>query len=161
MGMVTEFMAYITDIIRIGFGPRKDSKSSTNQAVSFNRLNAVIGTFPDFEISYPLMSVSQGKLTRVKELTVAALASAKLKFTWFIDMYTSIQGSPTDDLIVLVYNPALHEFGRSVRDAKRSAGTFTMQLPQDFSGADVHCYLFFVSATGAVSNSVHMEVTVL
>jgi hypothetical protein len=154
-GMVTRLLGYISDLIDIGFQEHKLTESPMNAAVSYNLKYAITGISPDFNINMPELSFSRGKLIAPKSITVATLAGAKVTFTWTANANALKLTDPADQLMILVYNPSKNEFATEMNVATRSALTYTMQLPSDFSKDEVHCYLAFAGTDGKVSNSIY------
>ncbi|SFE98337.1 hypothetical protein SAMN05518672_113150 [Chitinophaga sp. CF118] len=154
-GMVTGFLGYFGDLIEIGFQTHKIPGSAMNAAVAYNLKYAVTGVSPNFSINYPELSFSRGKLIGPKNSAIQALAGANIKFTWLANPAALKLTNPTDQLQILVYNPAKNEFATEVSAALRSDLTYTLQLPHDFSGDKVHCYMAFADIEGRVSDSLY------
>jgi hypothetical protein len=154
-GMVTSLLGYISDLIDIGFQEHKLAESPMNAAVAYNLKYAVTGASPDFSINMPELSFSRGKLIPPKSITVATEAGAKVKFTWTANANALKLTDPADKLMILVYNPSKNEFATEINVATRSALIYTVQLPADFTGDEVHCYLAFAGLNGKVSNSIY------
>jgi hypothetical protein len=154
-GLVTHLLGYISDLIDIGFQDHKASESAMNAAVSYNLKYAVTGVSPDFSLDLPQLSFSRGNLVGPKSLAVEALAGAKVKFTWTASEVVEKMTNPEDMLMVLVYNSEKKEFITRINAASRSALTYTIQLPVDFTGDEVHAYLAFAGIMGKVSDSTH------
>ena len=159
--LVTDILAYIGHILNIGFATTKKRVSAMNEAVSYNLLNAITGVSPVFTIDFAKMSISRGKLAAFKELVVGSDTQSEIKLSWNPQIQTSSHGSPTDQLTIVVYEPTTKEFVTLTDAAMRSAGEYDMTVPADFGGKQVHCYVFFKSAT-RVSNSEYVgPVTVI
>jgi hypothetical protein len=154
-GMVTSLLGYISDLIDIGFQEHDVAESAMNAAVAYNLKYAVTGVSPDFSINLPLLSFRRGKLVGPKNTVVEAVAGAKIKFTWIANVDAQKLTHPADMLMVLVYNSKKNEFITKINAASRSALTYTMQLPVDFAGDEVHAYLAFAGIEGKVSDSIH------
>jgi hypothetical protein len=154
-GMVTHLLGYISDLIDIGFQDHKISESAMNAAVAYNLKYAVTGLSPDFSINLPELSFSRGKLIGPKSVTAQALAGAKVKFSWTASEDVRKLTNPADSLMIMVYNSEKTEFITSTNVASRSALTYTIQLPVDFTGDEVHTYLAFAGIEGKVSDSIY------
>ncbi|MBB5436914.1 hypothetical protein HDC92_000578 [Pedobacter sp. AK017] len=74
-----------------------------------------------------------------------------IKFSWLGTLATEI-GAPTDMATVVVYNPVKGQFVTLVGAAARSALTYSLLVPGDFSGDEVHAYISFVSADGKMAS---------
>lgn len=154
-GMVTNLLGYFSDLIEIGFQDHKEPESSMNAAVSYHLKNAITGVSPDFSIDLSQLSFSRGKLIAPKSIAVQTVAGAKVTFTWTASDEVQKLTNPADMLMVLVYNPEKKEFITRIDAAPRSALTYTIQLPSDFAGDEVHGYLAFEGAEGKVSDSIY------
>lgn len=154
-GLMTSFLSYFSDLTEIGFSSQTSVGSAMNAAVSYNLKNAITGISPNFSINYSELSFSRGKLTGPKDSEVEALPDAKLKFTWTANPAALKLTDPTDQLLILVYNPGRDEVITAIKVATRSALTYTLQLPQEFSGEEVYNYIAFARTDGRVSNSVY------
>jgi hypothetical protein len=157
-GMVTSLLAYISDLIDIGFQEHKVSESAMNAAVAYNLKYAVTGVSPDFSINLPQLSFSRGKLIGPKSIAAEALAGAKVKFTWTASEDVRKLTNPADLLMIMVYNSEKTEFITGINAASRSALTYTIQLPVDFTGDEVHAYVAFAGIEGKVSDSIYAGV---
>ncbi|HKG05833.1 MAG TPA: DUF6266 family protein [Pedobacter sp.] len=145
-GLITGWMAQISQFIRIGFEDHSPEMSAWNAAISYNFLNSITGVAPNFTIDYPKVLFSQGKLAKGKSVEMATTTDAQLDFSWAAGVPALFMGAPTDKLVVIVYNPAKQEWAVSIGDAMRSTLSFDMVLPVDWSGDSVYPYVSFISA---------------
>lgn len=146
------FMSWISPIIRTGFqNAHEEKQSAFNAAFRVNYKNAITGVAPNFTIDYPEFAYSKGRLSGAYGVVVEASVVAQLEFNWLATLGTGI-GGPTDMATIVVYNPAKDMFTSLVGAAARSALTYTLILPADFSGDMVHCYISFVSANGKLTS---------
>jgi hypothetical protein len=161
-GLVTSFLSYISDLTAIGFSKHNTLGSAMNAAVAYNLKYAVTGTSPLFGINYPALSFSRGKLIGAKNNSIQAVAGIGVQFSWLAADAALKLTDPEDQLLLLVYNPAQNEFVSSINEAVRTDLTYTLELPPDFSGDEVHCYIAFASIDGRVSDSVYAgKITIL
>ena len=154
-GLITSLLGYVGDLIDIGFHEHSTDTSPMNAAVSYNLKYAVTGISPDFDINLPMLSFSRGKLTAPRGVDVQPVIGAKITFSW-MDTGETKFSKPTDPLMIMVYNPSKNEFVTSIAATTRSALSYTLQLPADFTPDEVHCYLSFARADGKVSDSVYV-----
>jgi hypothetical protein len=126
-----------------------------NDAVAYNLRNAITGVSPDFSIDLPKLSFSRGKLIAPKSISTQPVAGAKITFTWTASDEVQKLTNPADMLMVLVYNPLKNEFVTRMGITPRSALTYTIQLPLDFTGDEVHTYLALEGIEGKVSDSIY------
>lgn len=169
MYLVVQFLQTCTDYIRIGFKGYAVKMSAFNAATSYNYHNGITGEYPELWYDYAGILVSRGKLTAVNDATCSAPAAKRVGVTW-IDNTGDGNASSADTAMLLVFNPAKMRSVYLFQGANRSAGSVEMDVPRDFSGDEVHCYLSFADfgnlvsgqAKDYVSNSVYAgSVTVL
>ena len=153
-GLVTSQLAYFSDLIDIGF--RDYSVAPMNLAVSYNLENAVTRDSPNFTINFSKLSFSRGKLAAPRNVAAESVADAKMVFTWTASDNVQKLTHPADMLMVLIYNPAKQDCITSINAAKRADLTCTIQLPLDFAGDEVHCYVAFEGIEGKVSDSIYV-----
>ncbi len=153
-GIMTHLMGYIADIIERGFQNHSETQTAMNAAVAYNLKNAVTGVSPNREIDYTALTLSRGRINKLKNVSVAAEAGAKLKFSW-ANYGLNLFSSDLDKVTLVVYNPELGEFSTLIDAAPRSALTYDLQVPLDFSGSDVHCYVMVTTASGEACDSIY------
>ena len=162
MLLVLQFLQTCTDFIRIGFKGYAIKMSAFNAATSYNYHHGITGEYPDLTYDFSGILASRGKLTAVDSATCSAPAALKVAVSW-TDNTGIGNASSTDTAMLLVFNPEKTRSVYRLQGAIRSDGTVEMDLPQDFSGDEVHCYLAFADfgnlVTGQskdyVSNSVY------
>jgi len=84
-GLVTEIISRIKVFIDEGFTPKSKYLSPVNTAVQYNLNNAVKGVSPTFEIDFPKMLISNGKMVGVVDATVKAVAERNVTVSWSTD----------------------------------------------------------------------------
>jgi len=155
-GLVTSFLSWISGLIDKGFQEREQRQSPMNKAVQYNLLNAVTGVSPDFTINFARLKFSVGKCPLPSNMGAEGMPGAKINFVWGIS-YESKYGKDTDLVSLMVYNAEKDRFVVLENAAGRTELGFVLQLPADFVGDTVHCYLNFISVTGqVVSNSEYL-----
>jgi hypothetical protein len=169
MHLVVQFLLTCTDFIRIGFKGYAVKMSAFNAATSYNYHNGKAVEYPELLYDYAGFLVSRGKLTAVNDATCSAPAAQRVGVSW-IDNTGNGNASSTDTVMLLVFNPARMSSVYLFQGAFRSDGIVEIDVPKDFSGDEVHCYLSFadfgnlVTVLGKdyVSNSVYAgSITVL
>ncbi len=128
-------------------------KTGYNSAHSYNLKNALTGVGDTLEIDYSMVLVSRGDLPAAIGMLASSAAAATLNLDW-----TNNEGKgkakATDQLMVLVFCPALAEASYSIADATRLDETLVLDLPEEFSTTTVEVYTGWLSADGKeVSNS--------
>jgi hypothetical protein len=150
MHLVVQFLQTCTDFIRIGFRGYAIKMSAFNAATSYNYHNGIAGEYPELLYDYAGLLVSRGKLTAVNDATCSAPAALRVAVSW-IDNTGDGNASKADTAMLLVFNPEKMRSVYLFQGAIRSDGSVEMDLPRDFSGDEVHCYLGFADFTNLVT----------
>ncbi|MGE5427515.1 MAG: DUF6266 family protein [Methylococcaceae bacterium] len=146
---MVRFLRPMTNILRVGFKKQAVKMSAFNAATSYNLSHAINGFYPDFEIDYSKVMVSQGKLPGAINPQVSCPAGGKMKFTWQ-DNSSEKGAMPDDRALLVVYD---QENGKVITEMKgnlRASQSQVITLPSSFEGAEVHCYLAFQNANQTV-----------
>ncbi len=118
-----------------------------NVALSENLKNAITGSFPDFTVDFPSVSLSSGVLPLPSNLAVAAAAGLKVDFSW-TDNSGKGKSDKTDKVFTMAFCPELDEVEYTLGDATRENAALSMPLPAEWESKDVETYLFLVSVNG-------------
>jgi hypothetical protein len=78
---------------------------------------------------------------------------AQLDFAWSAAIPSLKAGAGTDKLVLIVYNPSKQEWEVSVGAAMRSALSYDLMLPLDWSGDSVQVWCSFVSADNKMAGT--------
>jgi hypothetical protein len=155
---VIRFLQPLTDFIRLGYKSQAQGKTAFNAAMSYLYHNAVSGTYPDLVIDFSKVVLSKGSLTGAYNASASA-SGTNLLLSW-ADNSADGSAKASDVAMVAVYHPLLVDAYFSLNAAKRSDAGVELQLPQHFSGGEVHVYLSFMAldalgsqAMKSVSNS--------
>lgn len=156
MKVVNAFCKNVKPFILYGFAQHIEGTdlSQSNVAVSYNKLNALKGTYPDIQMDYPKASLSEGPLLQADALEVAVVPEG-LKFNWYVD--PNLQWPDfTDQVMMMAYFPALNKTVYQLFGAERSAGTATLKVNAVLLNEHVETYVAFISADRKqVSDSVY------
>ncbi|WEK20923.1 MAG: DUF6266 family protein [Candidatus Pedobacter colombiensis] len=157
-GLIMGFLSSFSDLIEMYYNHRSATKSPMNEAVSYHLKEAVIGVGPNFTIDYPKVKFSRGKLVLPAAMQVGATATATVDFEWNHTVGDNRFRDATDLVNLLVYNPTKKQFVTLMEAAPRSAEVYSLQLPIEFSGDNIHCYMNFSSALkkGVASDSFYV-----
>jgi hypothetical protein len=147
--------------IRIGFKRYAYKKSEFNAAMSYTIRNAIVGTYPNYEIDYSKLLVSRGTLTGANSAT-ATPQTGKIKLAWE-DNSGIGEAQPTDKALAVAINPEKGEAAYITDGAPRSSGTENLLVSPYWAGDKVEVYLAFITENGKdVATSVHCgSVTVI
>lgn len=145
MKLINDFFRSMKKFLKAGFSEqaRNTTKNYYNIAVSYNKINALKGVYPDLDIDYPNVLLSDGYLLAAENPAVIRTAEG-LAFTWDTDGYFWENGS--DQVMVLAYFPEAKRTSTFVYGAKRMEGKELLPLPTDLMEQPAHVYISFVSA---------------
>lgn len=159
---LVQFLRPINSLLKVGFkNERRRDQSPFNAAFSENYA-AITGVAPAYVIDYEQIMLSKGPLASAWNPVVSSAVGAVVEFEWSALAFMDA-GLPTDRVTVLVYNAAQNLFVGLMGVAARSALTYTLNLPAEFVGDQVQCWISLVSADGdLVSDSQYVgAITVL
>jgi len=159
---VIRFLQPITEFIRVGYKSLALKKTAFNAATSYHYHNAISGEYPDIVIDFTKVIVSRGNLTGAYNAAAISTTAATMQISW-ADNSTDGSAKADDVAMVVVYHPVLKEAYFTLNAGSRSDLSADLQLPQSFSGGEVHVYLSFMAldalssqATKSVSTSVYV-----
>lgn len=154
-GLVTHFLGPLGEVIGLYFGQPHEYKSRMNLAVSYHIKQAIIGTYPEYELDFTKVVLTKGDLPGVVNGEVIALVGGEITYTW--DDNTGGTAEATDKLIIVVYEKTNGFYFVDVDAADRSVGTVTIDLPAYLTGLTVESWLSFVTVDlKKASNSLFM-----
>ena len=160
-GLVTKWMSYALNIVQIGYQHYQSTGSSMNSAVKRALDLSIIGVAPNFALNYPKLELSRGPLVGPYQYAVTSQGSNEIDITWGVGI-TSGKQSLTDKGVFFVFAPILGQFVELIAPATRGDLSYTAILPIEFSGEQIHVWMFFVNDLGdVVSRSEHRSVTVI
>ena len=149
LSAVIQLLKPLKGFLRIGFKKQKVNMTAFNSAMSYNMANSLTGIFPDYEIDYSKVLVSQGKLPGALNPTAVSSSATQIGFSWDNNS-AKINAMANDKAILVVYNPVKQNAIWLVGDHTRIGGSQTITLPANFSGDEVQCYLSFQKANQTV-----------
>jgi hypothetical protein len=160
--LIVSWLSWINALVKTGFAEaRKEKQSPMNAAVAYNYANAITGVSPNFTIDYAKAAYSKGRLSPAYNPSVSTSVADEITFDWSADFNTGF-GAATDLATLVAYNPDKNRFVYLSAAAARSALTFTLDMPADFAGDLVYCYISFVSANGKMlSDSTYIGVVTM
>ena len=147
------FLQPLTQFLRIGWKNYATGKTAFNSAMSYNVLNAIQGTYPNFTVDYPNALVSRGNLAPALNQAAASTVAGTVLFTW-TNNADEVGAATTDTSLLVVCNPAKNQAVFFAGLAERADATQAVTVPHSFSGDLVHCYMAFQTVDGFdLSNS--------
>jgi hypothetical protein len=151
-----EYLQPNLGFIQKGYKAYAVGKTEFNAAMSYVLNNAIAGTAPNFSVDYSLALLSRGSLPGVLNGATDLATAGQVTFSWD-DNSTGINANPTDQAMVLVYNPSKKESIAILDGADRTTGTQVVTIPDGYAGDTVELFMAFVTPNGnQVSNSVYL-----
>ena len=145
--LMVRFLKTLTPFLRIGFKSKTGKMSAFNAAMSYNLMNAIAGTYPDYIIDYSKVMVSIGSLPEALNPTAKSSSEGEIEFSW----EDNRNAMANDRVFLVVYNSAKQVATVEGGNA-RMEGNQTITLPTDFSGDEVHCYIGFQNQRQTISS---------
>ena len=158
LGAMSNFLCAGSDLIALGFKPKKEKHKPMNLAIAYNLKHAITGGLAEVEILYPQVVWSIGDLKNPLNFEITALPGAAVKFSWTLSTVVSCYAGATDRLMVLVYNATKDKLTVKLNVAERADLMYILQLHPGFAGDQLHCYCFFAGYRGMTSNSLYAQV---
>lgn len=154
-GLLNSFLRIIKTVVSAGFKAYAKGQSAVNAAFTYNFDHAFVQDEAGWQINYPKMVYSRGQVVTPEGAKVEA-ASGHLTFSWE-PQKQSAYCQYTDLASFLVYNPEKKKRISFSHAIDRYAQSFTMEMPSDYMGQTVHCYMSFAAANGKmVGDSVYV-----
>lgn len=142
MALFRGFLLGVDDIIEKCF-QNIQKYTPMNDALSYNMLNSVEGTYPEQNIKFMNLLFSKGELRGAWSPKAFSLESNSIDFSW--ENGNLMPLCATDDQVTLVvYNVGQKEFCKLENAALRGEKTARLVLPKNFKGS-THCYISFYS----------------
>lgn len=152
-GLLTSFLSVISELVNIGFKHYAKNRKPLNVAYSYNYENAFVMEDGHYLLNYPKIMYSRGHIETPNGAHVVLEGSSptslarSVKFSW-LPQDQSIYCQYTDLATFLVYNSAADKAVVVVNAIDRYSLEYTVELPLEFEGDMVHCYMSFASANG-------------
>lgn len=123
-------------------------------ATSYNRSNAIAGTYPDQYIDFQKVLLSKGNMPDTLGITVE-MDENGLVFTW--NKGTNVKGhSDSDKVMLMAYMPGRKTASYVLNAAKRNEGIARLAMPKRRAPLIVETYISFVSYKNkSIANSIY------
>ena len=158
MKVVNEILSPSLPVIRAGFrlAVAGTDKNEYNQAVSYNKLNALQGEYPNISLDYAKVLVSMGDLPIAVNPAISQNADGnEIEFSWEVPADLSYQYD-NDRAMLMIYFPALKVSCYHLIGSKRAEGKDSIRIDAAHAGERMEAYISFVKDDGKqVSNSVY------
>lgn len=144
MKVINAFFFYMKPFLKAGFGPaaKNTTKNYYNLATAYNKMHALKGFYPDIEIDYPNVLLSDGDLLPAENAAVTR-TSEGLEFTWDTDGQS--WGNGSDQAMLMAYFPDERKSVSFVYGARRLAGKELLPLESGLMELPAEVYISFVS----------------
>ena len=145
----------MTAFLRTGWKLYAHRQSPFNSAMSYTLANAIVGTYPDYQVDLSKVLVSRGNLQSASNATTTA-TGGNIVISWNDNSGVG-SAKQTDKALIAILNLEKGEAITDTAGRERTEETQTIVLPADWSGDEVQTYLGFVSEDGReVSNSAYL-----
>jgi hypothetical protein len=144
MKVINTFFYYMKDFLKAGFGnaAKNTTKNYYNLATAYNKMHALKSFYPDVEMDYPNVLLSNGDLLPAENAGVSKITEG-LEFTWDTDGQS--WGNGNDQVMVMAYFPAEQQPVYTTYGARRLEGRALLSLPQKLMELPAEIYISFVS----------------
>ena len=143
--LLVDFLIPVKSILELGF-QNKDTGRATalNLAVQKN-IGAFKGVYPALELDYSQIVLSTGRLTAISGITTEVQPDGKWNITWKALTPEILAGASSDQLHIVMYSRTqnLHAYFANV--ARREQSQAELQIPEAFTGDELHAYFFLCS----------------
>lgn len=154
-GLLSGFLSNIDDLIKIGFKQFSKGKDPVNVASAYNYAHAFLVEETSFTLNYPQLVYSRGYILPAESPVILSLPG-QIEFNW-LPQRQSMYCQYTDLATFLIYNPAKTYAIKETMVTDRYAQGYMLDLPKEFAGDTVHCYMSFASKDGKLQgNSIYV-----
>jgi len=141
--MAIKLLSPLKSLFNKYFGQPEEDRSRQNLAISYHITEAISGTYPALEFDYQKILITKGVLLGPENLEVTLLADSKISIEWSDDSNQGLS-EPADKLLVSIYNETRGVWQQK-HTALRSDTSFELDLPDNWTGNTVHCWISFTS----------------
>ena len=156
MTLVNEILSPSLPAIQVGYRlvVAGTDRNEYNEAVSYNKKNALQGTYPNTSLDYSKVLLSMGTLPVAIHPTLSQTGD-KITFNWEVTADQAYQYA-NDRAMLVVYFPDLKVSRCDLIGARRIEGTHTLNINQEHVNERMEAYISFVKDNGReVSDSVY------
>lgn len=145
-GMLNTFLSMIDELVNPGFKAFVKKNSPVNAAFSYNYDHAFVKDGEEYRLNYPKLVYSRGHIVTPEGAQLSS-EGAHVTFSWH-HQNQSNYCQYSDMASFMLYNPTKDGFLVFPTTVNRRAQRFTFEVPKEFAGDSVHCYMSFASANG-------------
>jgi hypothetical protein len=146
--LAVAFLQPMKWILNLGFNDKqRGNNTGYNRGLQLFITQAITGEYPDYEIDFSNISVSQGNMDKLVGLTLSSDTPNTLSLVW---MDLSVEPTDPDEVVgtyfddrvfVVVYNRTEQLFTTN-RTAIRQNEGLQLELPAIFAGHEFHVWAF-------------------
>lgn len=148
-GLLSSFLNSIAKLVDIGFNQYAKGRSAVNAAFSYNFEHAFVKIDEKYQINYQQMVYSRGHIA-TPEGTQAIPGAGNIIFSW-LPQSQSAYCQFTDRASFMLYNTSKNKPLVILAVTERHQLGCTIEIPVDYAGDTLHCYMSFDSANGKLS----------
>jgi hypothetical protein len=143
--LANSFMNPAKNFINIGFSvSTTGGQTAHNVAISQAIKNGTKGEFPDIELDYENMLVSDGDLMGAFNPRVELLERSQLKFSWDYDNLVDFENR-RDQIMLLAFSPKTKRSFYTIGGAKRSLGQDILEIYPEAEQESFETYIAFIT----------------
>ncbi len=152
--LMIKFLQAFTGLLVVSFRDFAIRMSGFNSAFRYNIQNAVVGSYPAFELDYSLVLLSRGDLPNALAPAAALTAPGQLTFSWTNNTGVG-KAAATDKAMFIVYSPDRNQCIYTTAGTNRSTETGNLDV-STFIGLTVQTYIGFITDDGkSVATSIY------
>ncbi|MHB9056914.1 MAG: DUF6266 family protein [Paludibacteraceae bacterium] len=141
-GFMNSVLVPFYPVFKKNFGGNKGIRYAVSDAYK----NAITGVYPAFVLDLSKVIMSEGSLYKVTNTTIEKDGTAKFKISWDT---TVLEVTDPDSLTSFVFfNEDTKQVYTCSGNATLMEGTVTIDMPEIWNEANIHVWLYFVSADG-------------
>lgn len=153
--VMIDFLNVLKPLIDVGFKAYARRCTALNAAFAYNNEKLLSFDGFNYKINYPVLVYSRGNVAGPNCPTVQ-MKAGKVVFSWLPEAQ-SVYNLLNDRAIFLICNEDKEICMVQMGVVERSALSYEFELPVDFSGDTLHCYMNFDAASGKmVGNNVYV-----
>jgi hypothetical protein len=149
IALLAQFLGKISPLITIGFKHFTKKNTAYNAAFKYNYKTAFMLISGQYQINYPNIAYSKGNVCKPCCLHIAP-APGFVNFSWVPEAQTQF-GRVTDRATFVIYNADKNVFMAQRNAVQRQDLGYQFELPPDFAGDELHCYMNFNSDNGKLT----------
>lgn len=156
MQVLSPFFNLISPYLAIGFelSGIKNDNSANNSAKSYNLKNAIKGEYPEQELDYSKIRLTEGDLPTADN-ALATASPAGIKFSWNYDESDPL-AAPDDKTMLLAFFPNEKTRFYSISGVERKKCEQILEIDELMKGQDAETYISFITdSRKAISNSIY------